>query len=344
MNQKNSSVKNKTHKQISNHYRDKKIFHIFKKFEKTLKIRENFAVGVSGGADSLALAFLAKYFSLKYKIKVRFYIVDHKLRKDSSLEAIKVKNCLNKIGISSKILSWHGKKPESNIQSIARKKRYLLLTQECKKNKIKNLLIAHHLDDVFENFLIRILRGSGLNGLVSFDKSVKYNDSDIKILRPLLDLEKKELIYLSSKVFNFYVEDPSNKNENFKRIRIRNFLGFLEKEGLDKKKFLLTINNLKKTDRSIRFYVKKNIKENSVFIKKNNSIILSNNFFDQSHEVVFRSLTELIKLIGKKYYPSRGKSIDHLILKVASNSFKKLTLGGCFIEKINQSLLISKEN
>ena len=60
-----------------------------------------------------------------------------------------------------------GIKPKKNIQSIARDKRYKLLVNEAKKFKIKNILLGHHLDDLFENFFIRILRGSGLNGLVS---------------------------------------------------------------------------------------------------------------------------------------------------------------------------------
>ena len=66
-----------------------------------------------------------------------------------------------------------GKKPTKNIQSIARKKRYELLFSSCKKFKINNILIGHHQDDLFENFFIRILRGSGLKGLVSFDKKTK---------------------------------------------------------------------------------------------------------------------------------------------------------------------------
>ena len=185
------------------------------------------------------------------------------------------------------------------------------------------------------------MRGSGLNGLISLDKNVKYNDTNINILRPMLDFEKKDLIYISKKIFTFFVKDPSNNDENFKRIRVRNFL---EKEGLDKKKFLLTINNLKDADNSIKFYIKRNIEKNTFFNNKKDSVILNNDFFYQSHEVLFRSLSEMIKMIGKKYYPSRGKSIEQLILMINSNSFKKVTLGGCLIEKANQSVLISKEN
>jgi len=345
MNQKSLSVKNKTHKKILSHLKDKKILRIFKEFEKSLNTKKNkLAVAVSGGADSLSLAFLAKCFSLKHKVDIKYFIVDHKLRKESPNETKIVVSILKKIDIYCKVLAWNGKKPSTNIQSVARDKRYLLLVQECKKNNIKHILFGHHLDDLFENFLIRILRGSGLYGLISLSKKTKYKDKNTEILRPLLNLEKKDLIYLSKKIFNFFINDPSNKNENFKRIRIRNLLSLLEKEGLDKKKLLLTINNLKDSDKSIQYYTKKNIEQNSIFFKKKNIFILNNDFFIQSHEVIFRSLTKIIQIIGQKYYPVRGKSISELIKKIASNSFTKVTLGSCFIEKINESILISKEN
>jgi tRNA(Ile)-lysidine synthase len=343
MNQKSLSVKNKAHKKILSYLNDKKILRIFKQFESSLNIKDKFAVAVSGGPDSLALAFLAKCFSIKYKVSVKYFIVDHKLRKESSSEAKIVVNILKKIGISCKILTWNGKKPSTNIQSVAREKRYLLLVEECKKNKIKNILLGHHLDDLFENFLIRILRGSGLKGLISLNKNTKYKDNNIKILRPLLDLEKKNLVNLSKRIFNLFIKDPSNKDKNFKRIRIRNLLSSLQKEGLDKKKLILTINNLKDSDKSIKFYVDRNIEKNSIYSKKQNRFILSANFFDQAHEIIFRSLTKIIQKIGQKYYPVRGKSISELIKNIKSNSSIKVTLGSCFIEKINESVIISRE-
>jgi len=344
MKQKSLSVKNKIHKLTFGCFKNKRIFQIYQKFENTLGINNKFAVALSGGPDSLALVFLARCFALKYKLNVKYFIVDHKLRKESSSEAkIVVKN-LKKFGISCKILSWVGKKPFSNIQSIARENRYRLLIKECKKNRIKNILFGHHLDDLFENFFIRFLRGSGLKGLISLTKSTRYKENSINILRPLLDFEKKDLVYLSKKVFNFYIEDPSNKNENFKRIRVRRLLNELQKEGLDKNKFLLTLNNLKDSDQSIKFYVDRNIIHNSKFLKKKKTFILNSIFFDQSHEVIFRSLSRLIKIIGEKYYAARGKSVNELISKIKSNSIKKVTLGGCFIEKINKTVLIYKEH
>jgi tRNA(Ile)-lysidine synthase len=204
-------------------------------------------------------------------------------------------------------------------------------------------LLGHHLDDLSENFLIRIVRGSGLNGLISFNKNTKYKDQKLDIVRPLLDVEKKDLIYIAKRVFNFFIKDPSNINEEFKRTRIRNLLQSLEKEGLDKKKLILTINNLKDSDRSIKFYLDRNLKENAIFLKKKNIYILNQNFFDQSHEIIFRSLTRIIQKLGKKYYPARGKSVNELIKRINTKSFSKVTLGGCFIDRVNETILISKE-
>ena len=344
MNLKNLSAKNKTYKKIFSYLKNKKILKILKIFSTSLEGKESIAVAVSGGPDSLALAFLAKCYSLKNQAKVKYFIVDHKLRKDSSSEAKTVRNVLKKINIDCKILPWNGKKPSKNTQALARDKRYSLLVNECRKNKIKNLLLGHHLDDLSENFLIRIVRGSGLNGLVSFNKKTKYKDQNLNIIRPLLDVEKKDLTYIAKKIFNFFIKDPSNVNEEFKRTRIRNLLQSLEKEGLDKKKFILTINNLKDSDRSIKFYLSRNLKENAIFLKKKNTYILNQNFFDQSHEIIFRSLTKAIQMVGKKYYPVRGKSVNELIKGINTKSFSKVTLGGCFIDRINKTILITKEN
>ena len=342
MSLKNLSAQNKTNNRILSYLKDKKISKIFNQFSKSNN-NENLAVAVSGGPDSLALAFLAKCFALKKKIILKCYLVDHKLRKDSSTEASIVKNKLTKIGIKCKILKWNGKKPVRNIQSQARDKRYSLLASECKKDNIKNLLVGHHLDDLLENFLIRIVRGSGLKGLISFKEKTKYK-KNLNIIRPLLYQNKKDLINISEKVFNFYVKDPTNNNEDFKRTRVRNLLLSLENEGLDKKKLLLTIDNLKDSDSSIKFYVDKNLKENAIFQKKRNIYVLNSNFFNQSHEITFRSLVKIIQMVGKKYYPARGKSINKLIMAINSKLFSKTTLGGCFIDQVNKTILISEEN
>ena len=341
MSLKNLSVKIKIPKLLRDKLNNKKISKIYNNFERNISIDKNFIVAVSGGPDSLALAFLAKIYSIKKNLTAKFLIIDHKLRVESTKEAFKVKKALKKNLINAEILTWKGDKPDSNIQSLARNERYRLLFQKSDKLKIKNILLGHHQDDLFENFFIRILRGSGLKGLISLNRKTSIENKIL--LRPLLGLKKEDLIYISKKVFNFYITDPSNENDKYLRIKVRKMINDLQKNGLDKKKFYKTINNLKNSNEVIIYYVNKNLSNNSFFSKKNNRMILNKEFFLQPHEVIFRSLTELIRFVGKKYYPVRGKKLENIIKDIENNRFSKATLGGCIIEKVNQSVLIFKE-
>ena len=342
MSLKNLNATTKIPKVLNNNLKNKIIDRIYKRFEKRLNISENFIVAVSGGPDSLALAFLAKIYSIKKNLIVKFLIVNHKLRPESTKEAKKVQNILKKYSINSKILNWVGKKPNKNVQSNARKKRYELLFAECDKFKIKNILLGHHQDDLFENFFIRMLRGSGLKGLISLDKENKMDSKNL--LRPLIDEKKEDLVFIAYKVFNFYVEDPSNNDENYLRIQIRKLIADLQKKGLDKKKLGNTIKNLKHSNSVINFYVNQNLRGNTFFSKKKNQLILKKDFFNHPFEVVLRSLSESIKLIGKRHYPVRGKKLDKIISNVENNKIYKQTIGGCVIEKVNQTIIISKEH
>ena len=341
MSLKNLNVTKKTHKFLLNKLKDKRTLQIYKKFKNNLPIKKNFIVAVSGGPDSLALSFLAKIYAIHNSIDIKYFIVDHKLRKNSTWEAEHVQKKLKNFDIKLNILTWKGIKPKKNIQSIARDKRYKLLTDAAKKFKIKNILLGHHLDDLFENFFIRILRGSGLQGLVSLDREAQNNN--INLIRPLISIEKDDLVYISKIVFRSYIEDPSNEDDKFKRVKVRNLLKELSLEGLDKNKFFLTIKNLKFANENIRFYTKKNLEKNVTIFQKKQNAILKENFFSQSEEVVFRSFGEVIKIIGKKYYTVRGKKIDKIIDLVKSKSSFKVTLGGCLIKKVNGTLILSKE-
>ena len=341
MSLKNLNVSKKTHNFLLDKLKDSRTLQIYKKFESNLTVKNNFVVAVSGGPDSLALSFLAKIYSIKKSKDIKYFIVDHKLRSNSTLEARTVQKKLENYSIKLNILSWKGAKPRKNIQSIAREKRYTLLTDAAKKNGIQNILLGHQLDDLFENFFIRILRGSGLKGLISLDREAHKNQ--INLIRPLIKIDKNDLIYVSNYIFGSYIKDPSNEDDKFKRVKIRNFLKQLSLEGLDRKKFFLTIKNLKLANENIEFYTKKNLEDNVSVLSKKNIVILKENFFSQSSEVVFRSLTEVIKIVGKKYYAVRGKKIDNIIDLVNTKSSFKVTLGSCIIKKVKETVILSKE-
>ena len=315
---------------------------IYKKFEKNINGLDKSLVAVSGGPDSLSLAFLTKCYSIKNSVNFKYALVDHRLRKDSSLEAKKVVQILKKIGINCKILVWKGRKPNSNIQKIARNNRYRLLVKECNRFDAKTILLGHQMNDLHENFFLRMTRGSGLKGLTSL--GVNSEISNIKLLRPLIDIPKKDLEKLASIVFKNFIKDPSNKNDEFARIRIRKILEIFSREGLDAKKINITIKNLKSASNALDYYANKNIKENTIFFKKTKRFFLNKNFFKSPDEVLFRSLTMILRDLSGKYYSPRGKKISRLILLMSSqNKAKKTTLGGCVFEKIHQTVVINKE-
>ena len=214
MSPKNLNASNKTHKFLLNQLKDKQTSKIYKKFEKNLKLNEDFIVAVSGGPDSLALCFLSKIYAIKKHLKVKYFHVDHKLRNNSTKEAKFVKLLLKKFSTNLEILTWIGKKPKSNIQSIARDKRYRLMMNKAKKLKINNILLGHHKDDLIENFFIRILRGSGLNGMVSFDQ--RTNLQNINLIRPLLKFSKNNLEHIAKKFLKIMLKIPPIKMMNLK--------------------------------------------------------------------------------------------------------------------------------
>ena len=191
-----------------------KLYRIFSNNLASLNLSDQkIMVGVSGGADSLSTLFFSQFYALKHKVKLYPVIIDHKLREESTTEALKLKYKLKKnFNINCKILSKKITKIDKNIQSYARDLRYDLFFKECKKHKINYLLLGHHKDDLFENFFIRFLRGSGLKGLISFDKNVS-NHNNIKVIRPFLSTSKKELIIINKKTFGFFIDDPTNYND-----------------------------------------------------------------------------------------------------------------------------------
>ncbi len=348
MKKKNLSVKKKILNFYSKKLNNPRIKKIYLKFKKNLS-RHNtnsFCVAVSGGEDSLALSFLAKCYLLENNKRGYFFIVDHKLRNKSTFEANLVKKKLKSFQISSNILTIKKKKVSTNIQSFARDNRYKLIIKQSLIKKIDMILTAHHSDDLIENFFIRLLRGSGLKGLISFSniKSKVKLDDKIFILRPLIDIPKKELAYISKNTFNFNVNDPSNFDEKFLRVKVRKLISNLEKDGLTFNKFKLSLSNLSKSNYAVDYYVKKNINDNSNYLKLTKTIILKDDFLKQPDEIVFRSFSEIVQKVGKKDTFSRGTKVENLIKYLRSaNNYSKKTLSGCIIQKIENSFIISQE-
>ena len=320
----------------------KKFYEKFKNIVFNNIQKKSFAIAVSGGADSLCLAYFSKIYASEFKNKMHVLIVDHKLRKESHEEALKVKKILKKKTIESKILNWKGKVPMRNIQRNARNIRYSLLADYCSSKNVEYLIVGHHMDDQIENFFIRLFRGSGLTGLSSMSESFDYNKK-LKIIRPFLSFKKKDLINFTLSYFNKYIQDPSNKDEKYLRIRVRRYRKIMESEGLDTKKIIKTINNLFSANKALDFYKNKALYKHVSFLSKNKCLINKQIFSEEAEEIIFKSFSDIFSLVSGTYYPPRSKKIVSLIDRVKKNNFVKSTWGGCIIENKDGVIAFSEE-
>jgi len=179
------------------------------------------AVGVSGGADSLALTLLADRWVRARGGTIMALTVDHGLRAASAEEAARVGCWLAARGIAHRVLAWTGVKPQAGVQAAARQARRDLLADHCRRHGILHLLLGHHADDQAETVMMRVVAESGPDGMAGMAAAVEQDD--IRILRPLLDVRHEQLVEVLRAVGQEWVEDPSNRDARFSRATLRSF-------------------------------------------------------------------------------------------------------------------------
>ncbi|MDQ7246503.1 tRNA lysidine(34) synthetase TilS [Dongia sedimenti] len=178
------------------------------------------AVAVSGGPDSLALALLLAEWAGSRNGRLDALTVDHRLRAESGAEAEQVARWLAHLpGVTHRILAWSDEKPAAGIQAAARAARYRLLAEYCRARAILHLCVAHHRDDQTETHRLRAGHGSGSIGLAGMS-AIRPLDG-VRLLRPLLGVAKAELLALLTARAQPWIEDPSNRNPAFERVRLR---------------------------------------------------------------------------------------------------------------------------
>lgn len=279
------------------------------------------AVGVSGGADSLALALMLKDAGKK----VVALTVNHCLRNEAQAEAEYVAKIMLSNGIEHHILLWQeGAKVKKGIESAARVARYDLMFDFCRKNGIKVLATAHHMRDQAETFLLRLQRGSGLFGLSSM-LPVSYRGG-IMLIRPLLDIMPEDLKQYCKDRKVEWIEDPMNNDEDFARVKIRKFLPQLSKIGIDEKRLAETAKNLQNT----RLFIQKLIDDFvSSQVRWWEGVVVSLSYAklkELDFEISKGVLGHLLQRIGNTEYIPEATEILRIL---EEDDFKGCTLGKC---------------
>lgn len=318
----------------------------------TENLPKKIAVAVSGGVDSLALTVALDEFCREQKIELLAVTVDHKMRQESTNEALELGKILKKKKIFHQILEVDlAKLPQSNIEAKLREVRYELLYQFCLENKIEFLFLGHQMEDVAENFLIRLFRGSGLDGLSAIAEISEFKK--IKLVRPFLNCEKDELKkFLTEKKIQWF-EDESNVDEKFLRNKIRNFLNSFEEKDLIQKRIknaadeIATMRDL--VDEVMLQEAKELLEFKSYNPKKPQQDLAHTGCFLLNHQklqttpkkIALKILAlTLMEVSGNIYKPrleQLKKFYEHLI---QSTPIKPRNFYGCMVKKYDQERLI----
>ena len=206
-------------------------------------------LAVSGGPDSLALLLLA---AAARPGMVEAATVDHALRPESRGEAATVAGLCEQLGVPHAVLTVEWKqKPRTALQQRARIARYRLLAAWAEDRGLGAIAAAHHLDDQLETFLMRLFRGAGVRGLAGMRRIGPVPGSTIPLVRPVLGWRRPELEQICADAGVTPVDDPSNSDAQFERVRVRQALAQLPQ--LDLKRVAKSLAHLGQADVALQW-------------------------------------------------------------------------------------------
>ena len=301
---------------------------------------DTLGVAVSGGSDSLSLLYLINSWSNKKNLKIVILTVDHNLRNGSADEALYVGELCNKLGLIHKTLFWDHEDIEGNLSASAREARYRLMQNSIPSDAI--LITGHTLDDQAETFLMRLRRGSGVDGLASMAEQsyLSFGNDGITIFRPLLDFERQTL----RKVLKFckvdWIEDPTNNDQSFERVRVRDLLARFVEIGIDKNTIGRTALLMQSAKTALNHFAS-DCYEKFGSCDNGDIIFDFSEFSKQPLDVKRRLISAAQKWISNQKYRPRLSQVDALINSID----EKVTFSGsgtiCYFH--NNSIRITRE-
>ena len=296
------------------------------------------AVAVSGGADSIALLYLIAEWAKARKVDITIFTVNHNLRPESKLEINYVEKLAGRFKFKFVPLSWNSGDKITAIQERARKARYDLMSENCKKLGISLLLTAHHFDDMLETYLIRKSKKSSL--LAHFP-NITYFWNNVWIVRPLFNIEKKELIEYLCKNNITWFEDQSNQADKYERNRIRKKLATLAKA--EKANLLANYNLSSEKAKLLNQSLIQSLAEVVSIYEYGFAKINIVKFNGLGDEIKIHIINYVLTVISGKTLIPRYRNVINIISLLSSKRFVTSTLNHCKLIVKNEEIIIYKE-
>lgn len=305
-----------------------------------LKDNDKIVLGISGGPDSMCLLHVLNSLKEKYNLNLICAHVNHGLRKESEEEKEFVKKYCEDKNIIFEYMKIENYKKNKFSEQEGREKRYLFFEELINKYNANYLMTAHHGDDLIETVLMRLVRGSnlkGYEGISLISKNDKY-----KIVRPLLNLNKEEILDYLKKEKIPYVIDKSNECEKYTRNRFRKqVLPFLKKE--DKNVHLKFLKYSKELNR-YNNYVNNIIEEKIDKIYKNKKIII-NEILKEDEFLQEKIIEYIIQDIQKtEIFNINDKAFKNIMELLKKDQNSQINLCDNFIARRSYNYLYIEKN
>ena len=297
------------------------------------------AVAVSGGGDSLALMHLVRDFAFQQGLSPPVVLtVDHGLRKSSATDAKKVAAWARQAGLAAHVLTWRGKKPKTGIEAAARDARYRLMGGFLTAHKIVTLFAGHNQDDQAETFLLRLARGSGLDGLSGMLARAPWpveGFPELVLARPLLEFGREELRAFLKAKGQAWLDDPMNEDMAFDRVKVRKARDALAQAGLTSARIAAAAAHLARARESLEVMTSA-VLARAARKQGEGSILLDAAALAAApREVGLRALASVLMAVGGEPYRPRFESLERLFDRIAVRDFKGgATLHGCQIRPL----------
>lgn len=319
---------------------------------------EDIGLAVSGGGDSMAMLTLAHNWTRGFGVRLWVVTVDHGLRTESRAEAELVARTCAELGHRHSILTWQGWDGQGNLQDAARDARLRLI--DGWRGRLRHVLMAHTAEDQAETFLMRLARGSGVDGLAGMAAArfvrrrgdplrcddpaapprSPWPDDGFWVLRPLLEMRRDDLRHHLHVLKGDWVDDPSNDDARFDRVRMRQAMDQLETLGLGVNRLSETAARMARAQEALRRRVVEMAQ--TALRQDHGDILISRDALDGTEaETRLRLVAGALQYVSGAGYRPRLRALEETTERVLSGG--TATLHGCLIRAERHDLRICRE-
>ncbi len=289
-------------------------------------------VAVSGGGDSVALLLIAVDWAKGRRLRLRAATVDHGLRPESASEAEGVAVLCRRLGIRHQTLKAEGLATAAgNLPAAARAVRLSLLADWAARHGLAAVLLGHTLDDQAETVLMRLARGSGVEGLSAMQAERSWGG--VRWLRPLLGIRRDALRGMLRERGVGWVEDPTNEDPGYDRTKARTALATLAPLGIGAEGLAATAQRLQRQRRVLERAMRDLAARARRWGELGEVLLDPHELAGDERETALRLLADTLRRLSGARYPPRYRALADALDRLLSKPVAGATLSGCLLRR-----------